>query len=440
MTVTPRTISQATHAPPPVAASGGAPPGGPPGTGFDLLLAMEAQARTAPAEGRDTKTDTTNGAVTEQDAPQGTETRDAGEQPAPAPAPAPDVPATPEVPAQATVDVSTAPTDDTSTTTGDAPASPAVPALEGAETAPQQGVEAPAAAEAGTSPMPEATVPALEGAGAVAGPAGSETAVEAAASEPETAPAASAGAPTAPTAAADEAAPEPDAPEAAKPAAERPAPAQAEGPAGRGQGHAFGRQEDHRGRGGDGQQPAAATTPAAEHAQAWHAAPAASPPPVQAASPAGVPAGPLLAPQVQRIEALVQVAVRRGAASANLELHPAELGKVQVRLRTVAGGGLTATMTVDRPDALQALQAAADQLRRSLEDQGVQVVRLEIGLSAQARGDEARTGARSDGRDASGDRRSGGTDAATDPDHDDALMTSGQAGPLVPGALVDVRA
>ncbi|MGK2937804.1 MAG: flagellar hook-length control protein FliK, partial [Solirubrobacteraceae bacterium] len=149
-------------------------------------------------------------------------------------------------------------------------------------------------------------------------------------------------------------------------------------------------------------------------------------------------AGPVSPPQVQRMQALVDLAIQRGGiASANLELYPAELGKVQVRLRS-GSGGLSATMTVDRPEALQALQAAADQLRQSLEDQGVEIVRLDIGLSAQARDDEARTGARSDGRDSSGGTsRRGGTDAVTDHDHDDAPPTMR---PLIPGALVDVRA
>jgi flagellar hook-length control protein FliK len=153
------------------------------------------------------------------------------------------------------------------------------------------------------------------------------------------------------------------------------------------------------------------------------------------------PTGPLTHPlstQVHRVQALVELAVSRGAASANLELHPAELGRVSVRLRSVAGGGLTASMSVDRPEALQALQQAADQLRKTLEERGVEVVRLEIGLSAQARGDEAKTGAGSDGRDANGaGSRRGGTDAATDHDHDDAPSS---VRPLNPGALIDVHA
>lgn len=428
MSVTPRTITQATHGPPPVAASGGAPPGGPPGTGFDLFLMAEAQARTAPAEGRNSQTDATNGAVTEQDAPQGTE---ATAQSAEVPAAAAEAPVISEEPVAVPVaPEGEAPLDpQTSTTTGDGTATPTAPALEDAG-APQQGVEAPAAAEGGTSPTPEAEVPVLEGAGAEAGPAGPEGAVTAAPSGSQTA------------------TDEPEAPPVAETPAEEPAkpgnrpddrPADAPG---RGHGHAYGHAEGRGANAGDGQnpsQPAAAATPAAANAQAANAEAPVAPPPVQPAAPAtpAPAAGPLLAPQVARAQALVELAMRRGQATANLELHPAELGKVQVRLRHGAAG-LTATMTVDRPEALQALQTAADQLRQSLADKGVEVVRLDIGLSAQARGDEAKTGARSDGRDASGGTsRRGGTDAVTDHDHDDAPSTVRS---LTPGALVDVRA
>lgn len=433
MSVTPRTITQTTHGPPRVAPSGGAPPGGPPGTGFDLILQREAQARTAPAEGREAQTDTTNGAVTEQDAPQTTETPAPGSTPAAeVTEPAAGVPATPEAPtvpqAEPVLEGETS-----TTTTGDAPASPAVPALEGAETVPQQGVEAPAAPPGGTSPKPEVTVPALEGAGTVAGPAGSETAAPAETSEPETA--TTPQQPAAPVAATEDDGkePNPNANPPGKPEGPR-------GPETAPHGHAYG--HDQNGKRGDEQaanQPAAAATPAATNSQAANANPVASAPPVQPAAVTPMPhTGPLLAPQVQRMQALVDLAIQRGGtASANLELYPAELGKVQVRLRS-GSGGLSATMTVDRPDALQALQAAADQLRQSLEDQGVEIVRLDIGLSAQARGDEAKTGAHSDGRDASGgDSRRGGTDAVTDHDHDDAAPTMR---PLIPGALVDVRA
>lgn len=438
MSVTPRTIPPATHAPPSVARSGGPPPGAPPGTGFDEILALQSQARTAPAEGRTGQTDTPTGAVDDQDATQ----RDAvpGEEPGtvsdPAAAVEPEVPTeapvpTPDAAGASQVDIQVLPSEaETSTTTTDPAATAAgspVPVLEGSGTA-QPGVEAPATAITGaSSPMPEAPVAVLEGTGTEAGPAtGQEAAATVAASAPEPSetPASPAAATTSPgvdSAAAAKAGPKPEATATQRPAA--------------------GDQPKQQGGEQTGSSGQPATPAAAAPAPAPQAAPPAAAPPAHAAAQPQTAAGaPMLPGTVHRMQALVDFAVRKGHAQAHLELHPAELGQVNVRLRSAAGGGLTATMTVDRPEALQALQAAADQLRQSLEDQGVEVARLDIGLSAQARGDEARTGAREDGRDASGGiARRRGTDAA-DPDHDDPDLAPATVRPLNPGALVDVQA
>lgn len=422
-----------------------------------MFLKVETQARTAPAEGREAQTETPTGPVTSQDAAAAQAQQDAG-TPAPGAEPVAKVPAAVETPLP--VDPAIVLADETSTTAEGAPAPMAGPALEGAGTE-QTGVEAPVS-PGGSSPMPEVAEPVLEGTGAVAGPAvDPEAAATAAASasDPDVEPAPAqaparpgqSAAPSAEPAAvgAEEA---PAHAEEAPAHAEKPArpdqgrPAEQERPAGapgRGVSLALGHERGagHGGEpSGDGQ-PAAPSTPAAHHAQAGHAPAAASPAPVAQPAAMPQPAGALthpLATQAHRVQALVELAVSRGAASAHLELYPAELGRVQLRMRSVAGGGLTASMTVDRPEALQALQQAADQLRRTLEERGVEVVRLEIGLSAQARGDEAKTGARSDGRDASGaDARRGGTDAATDHDHDD---VPSRMRPLNPGALIDVHA
>src|SRR3712207_8962035 len=50
------------------------------------------------------------------------------------------------------------------------------------------------------------------------------------------------------------------------------------------------------------------------------------------------------------------------------------------RLRSTAQG-LTAAIAADRPEALAALQQAGDDLRRSLEDRGVNVISIEVSLS-----------------------------------------------------------
>jgi flagellar hook-length control protein FliK len=114
---------------------------------------------------------------------------------------------------------------------------------------------------------------------------------------------------------------------------------------------------------------------------------------------------------------LVHVAQERGASQARMVLHPDSLGGVEVHLRQTAEG-IRATVHVHHPEALQTLQAGLGDLRRGLEDRGVTIDQLDLGLApgnqdpqqqgnGAARGDggfSARTGAtglsgRDDGAD-----------------------------------------
>lgn len=133
----------------------------------------------------------------------------------------------------------------------------------------------------------------------------------------------------------------------------------------------------------------------------------------------------------ERVEALVRLATRHGAAEARMELHPQELGSVVVRLR-MTSDGLSATFTASNPEAIPQLQQAGDDLRRSLEAKGLTLATLDV----RAQGDDAGP---------AGERRHGhGTGRRTaDPrdveDVDDEPITSITT--TVPaGALVDVHA
>jgi flagellar hook-length control protein FliK len=84
-----------------------------------------------------------------------------------------------------------------------------------------------------------------------------------------------------------------------------------------------------------------------------------------------------LAQLAQTARTVVRVAVREGATSAHITLHPAELGEVQIRLRYHAGG-VSADVLADSPAAAQALQQASAELRRALESQGVVVHDLDV--------------------------------------------------------------
>jgi flagellar hook-length control protein FliK len=137
---------------------------------------------------------------------------------------------------------------------------------------------------------------------------------------------------------------------------------------------------------------------------------------------------------------MLRLLEHRGQVQAQLHLHPAELGGVEVRLRQTAHG-LMATVTADRADAAHVLQQAGSELRRALEAQGVQVAGLDIGMAgenqdaANARAQERRA---SDA--GSGARRQAKADgdpelSPIDPDH-----RTTTAPTIALGALVDVLA
>ena len=119
---------------------------------------------------------------------------------------------------------------------------------------------------------------------------------------------------------------------------------------------------------------------------AAQAQPAATP---QTAVPVATPgwAGPLLTrasvlQTAERVQELVRIATTRaGNARAILQLRPAELGQVDVHLRTTRNG-LVATISAHEQVGLDALQQAGNELRRTLEDKGVQLHSLDLQLGA----------------------------------------------------------
>jgi len=190
------------------------------------------------------------------------------------------------------------------------------------------------------------------------------------------------------------------------------------------------------------QQPGQSAAPAPAPAQA---APAAPP----AAAPVGPPALPGHAPSLERAvpldravrttEAALAVAAQRGVTTARLNLRPAELGGIEIHLRHGAQG-LTARIVADAPEAVAALQQAGPELRRSLEEQGVTLLGLDIG----ARGDEQRRAHADRAAEAEAAARGrNGRSGATGDDGDDlagAVPAPAVRLALPGGALIDVIA
>lgn len=191
-----------------------------------------------------------------------------------------------------------------------------------------------------------------------------------------------------------------------------------------------------------------APTAAAPQAQA-PATPApvaqAQPAAAQAPTPTGWVGGAVLTrgsvvQTAERVQELVRIAATRsGEARATLQLKPEALGQVDVHLRTTRDG-LVATIAAHDQAGLDALQQAGTELRRLLEDRGVQLQSLDVQLGAGQDGGFANQG------DA-GQARSGASGAASSyglSDDDEVVvadeLTITDAPLTATSALVDVTA
>jgi hypothetical protein len=72
----------------------------------------------------------------------------------------------------------------------------------------------------------------------------------------------------------------------------------------------------------------------------------------------------------------------KGVNHARLNLKPAELGGIEVRLRSTADG-IHAQLVADSPEAARMLSSAGDDLRRQLEGKNVNLLSLDVSTSDQ---------------------------------------------------------
>jgi flagellar hook-length control protein FliK len=140
----------------------------------------------------------------------------------------------------------------------------------------------------------------------------------------------------------------------------------------------------------------------------------------------------------ERVQELVRIATTRaGNARAILQLRPAELGQVDVHLRTTRNG-LVATIAAHEQVGLDALQQAGNELRRTLEDKGVQLHSLDLQLGTGHNGFSNQ----GDAREASSGRRGAAATHGLGSDdtvaEDELTLTHAPSTPA--GVLVDVQA
>lgn len=154
----------------------------------------------------------------------------------------------------------------------------------------------------------------------------------------------------------------------------------------------------------------------------------------QAASntrPAFVPQQP---PQVQ-VAVHVAQAVQQGINQIKIQLHPAELGRVDVRLDVSSDGRVAATVVADRPETLEMLRNDSRSLERALQDAGL---RSDPGsLSFNLREQHHGQGEIADGSGNGRDGLAGDNDDGAELAVDDAIPFNG---PVIEGNQVfDIR-
>jgi flagellar hook-length control protein FliK len=159
---------------------------------------------------------------------------------------------------------------------------------------------------------------------------------------------------------------------------------------------------------------------------------------------AGEPKGAATLAQAPRaVGQLIHLASERGVQHARLNLRPVELGGIEIRL-VASSAGVTAHVVADSPEAARLLQQAGDDLRRSLADNNVELLSLDVSTSDQERRDASAASGGFEQFDETGPRGRDGlgrAQRAGESDTDLPISTDqGTVLELPDGVLVDVLA
>jgi hypothetical protein len=147
-----------------------------------------------------------------------------------------------------------------------------------------------------------------------------------------------------------------------------------------------------------------------------------------------------LARAAETVQLALRAATERGVTRARISLTPAELGGIEIHLRHTAEG-LVARVVAEHAGAAHLLQQAGAELRRSLEAQGVTLLRLDVGASGHHGGQAAGQSGSGGAADRSGARAGADVHDADGPATGDVGATPDASLLTLPnGVLVDVLA
>ena len=140
---------------------------------------------------------------------------------------------------------------------------------------------------------------------------------------------------------------------------------------------------------------------------------------------------------VETVRLALRASAANGVTHARISLSPQELGGIEIHLRHTADG-LVARVVADSGQAAQLLQQSGGELRKSLEQQGLTLLSLDIGASGEQQAGAA--GSQQGFGQQSGLGPGGPAGSATLAVETDAPAQPATRLPLPNGALVDVLA
>jgi flagellar hook-length control protein FliK len=131
-------------------------------------------------------------------------------------------------------------------------------------------------------------------------------------------------------------------------------------------------------------------------------------------------------PAHEQIAVQIQNAMQNGSSRLTLDLQPAELGRVEIRLNVDKDKNVTATVVVDRPATLDLLQRDAKALERALQDAGLQTGSGSLSFSLRDSGGQGGGDPRNapGGTGTGGNAADGAADTTLQPARPDVVATA----------------
>jgi len=136
---------------------------------------------------------------------------------------------------------------------------------------------------------------------------------------------------------------------------------------------------------------------------------------------------------VETVHQVIRISQSGGITQARVQLHPEELGSIDIHLRSTPDG-VVARVVADASQAAAVLRDGGDELRRQLASQGINLTHFDVGTAGQERREAAFGNSGSQQRGTRGETPEEADTGTSTDNNDETTIT------LPNGVLVDVLA